>query len=365
MPQILFLLPYPIGCAPSQRFRVEQLLPLLEDAAAYATPTEMPAYQLAPFMDKKVWTVLYQGGTTMQKAMGILRSFARRWALMLGGVRRYDYVFIHREAAPLGPPVFEWMLRFIWRKRFIFDFDDALWIANTSAENKIAAALKAHWKTRCLCKWSYKVTAGNAYLCRYAQESGAQRVILLPTVVDTQHRYNQVKKHHTGKPVIGWTGSHSTLKYLDELMPVLAALQEEIPFTFLVIADKQPNLPLKDWQFIRWNPATEIEDLLRIDIGIMPLTEDLWSAGKCGFKLIQYLSLGIPAVASPVGVNKDIVQEGATGFLCPTPAAWHKALQQLIQSPDLRSTMGQKGRSEVMAQYSVQSQKLIFQQLFV
>ena len=108
--------------------------------------------------------------------------------------------------------------------------------------------------------------------------------------------------------------SHSTLQYLDNIVSIIKELQEEIDFTFLVIADKNPELPLKDFQFVPWAAATEIQDLLRMDIGSMPLQADTWSEGKCGFKLIQYLSLAIPALASPVGVNKVIIQEGINGY---------------------------------------------------
>jgi glycosyltransferase involved in cell wall biosynthesis len=354
--RVLFLLPYPLHKAPSQRFRVEQLLPLLDAADIQ--------YTLRPFMDEATWQVLYRRGSVPRKAWGIARSFLRRVFTVLLEAPRYDYVFIHREAAPLGPPVFEWMLKWLLGRKMIFDFDDAIWISNTSAENRLAAWLKAHWKTRYCCRWSYKVSAGNDFLCSYARDAGARNVVRVPTVVDTDSRYNRLKEHGGGRPVIGWTGSHSTLKYLDMLLPVLRELREELDFTFLVIADKQPDLALEDWVFVPWNPATEIEDLLRIDIGVMPLTPDRWSEGKCGFKLIQYLGLGIPAVASPVGVNSRIVEEGVSGFLADDPAAWKAALRRLLNDAGLRAQMGAAGRARVLGEYSVAALREPFLSLF-
>jgi glycosyltransferase involved in cell wall biosynthesis len=183
-------------------------------------------------------------------------------------------------------------------------------------------------------------------------------------VVDTGHRYNRLKEHKEGKPVVGWTGSHSTLKYLDELLPVIRELQEELEFTFLVIADKAPEINLKDWEFVAWNTQTEIDDLMRIDIGVMPLTADLWSEGKCGFKLIQYLSLGIPALASPVGVNSKIIVEGENGFLCANDGAWKSGLRKLITDASARAQFGQAGRGKMIMEYSIQSITPAFLQVF-
>jgi len=356
MPKVLFLLPYPLHKAPSQRFRVEQLLPLLDEAGI--------PYTLRPFMDEATWNVLYKGGSLFRKAAGIMKSFARRAVTVLWEARGYDYIFIHREAAPLGPPVFEWILKKLLRKKLIFDFDDAIWIPNTSAENRLAAIFKSHWKTRYICRWSDKVAGGNDFLCDYARQAGAGEVIRIPTIVDTDARYDRLKMHRPGKVTVGWTGSHSTLRYLDGLMPVLQELQEELDFSFLVIADKKPELPLKDWIFVPWNPQTEIEDLLKIDVGLMPLTPDRWSEGKCGFKLIQYLALGIPAIASPVGVNTRIIEAGTNGYLADNPAEWKAHLQALIADPQTRAKAGAAGREKIIREYSLRAVKQPFLDLF-
>lgn len=353
---VLFLLPYPLHKAPSQRFRVENLLFLLDEAAI--------SYDLAPFMTPAVWQILYKAGSIPQKALGIARSYLGRLGTVLFKAGSYDYIFIHREAAPLGPPVMEWYLKKVLRKKIIYDFDDAIWIPNTSGNNRIAGLVKAFWKVPYICKWTYKTAAGNDYLCAFARQSGAVNISRIPTVVNTESRYNRLQQHKDGSVVIGWTGSHSTLKYLDDVMPVIARLQERFDFDFLVIADKKPELPLQRWSYCPWNEQSEIEDLLKIDIGIMPLTHDAWSEGKCGFKLIQYLSLGIPAVANSVGVNKIIVEDGINGYIADTAEAWETALATLLENSTLRRQMGIAGRNKMVAEYSIASQKEQFLRLF-
>lgn len=354
--RVLFIVPYPIGKAPSQRFRVEQFLPFLDEAGI--------EYKVAPFLSEATGKIIYQPGKTLRKALGIVSGYFRRLGTVLFQAPGYDYIFIHREAAPLGPPMFEWMLAKLLGKKFIYDFDDAIWIPNTSKENAIADKLKAFWKVGAICKWSYKVAGGNAFLMNYAKSQGVKNVVFLPTAVDVVKRYNRVKEHLEEKPIVGWTGSHSTLHYVDDILPVLQRLQEKLNFTFLLIADKQPDLSLKDWQFVPWSPVTEIEDLLRMDIGIMPLKPDAWSEGKCGFKLIQYLALGIPAVADPIGVNKDIVEDGINGFLCHDEQEWERALELLITDAQKRKTYGAAGKRKMDAQYSIQSQRDVFLGLF-
>lgn len=353
---ILFIVPYPRGRAPSQRFRVELYEPVLR--------AHEVRYEIASFMDEKTWGIIFKPGNTFSKVTGILRGYARRFAHLYKALR-YDNIFVHREAAPLGPPVFEWILCKVMRKRVIYDFDDAIWIPNISRSNRIAKWLKAFGKVGHICRWASVVTGGNDYLNAYARQQGARETVLLPTCVDTEHGHHHTKQHADHKPVVGWTGSHSTLVYLDEMIPLIRDLQEQYKFSFLVIADKKPELDLKDWQFVPWNAASEGTDLLRMDIGVMPLKPDAWTEGKCGFKLIQYLSCGIPAVADPVGVNQVIIDEGQNGFLCRTTEEWRNALTQLICDASLRERMGTRGREKIVAQYSIRSQAERFLSLIV
>jgi glycosyltransferase involved in cell wall biosynthesis len=356
MASILFLTPYPIGRAPSQRFRFEQYLDILTAAGH--------SYQLSSFLSLATWAILYKPQHTVPKILGIVAGFRRRLVLLFS-VSKYDFVFIHREAAPIGPPVFEWFIAKVLRKRIIYDFDDAIWLANTSDANILAAGLKWNQKVASICHWSYKNSCGNAYLASYANQFNSSTVVN-PTTIDTVHLHNQVRNQGaSGRLVIGWTGTHSTLKYLDQIVPVLAQLEAEgLDFEFRVISNQPPTLPLRSLVFIPWRKATEIADLLAFHVGLMPLEDDLWAKGKCAFKALQYMALGIPALVSPVGMNVEVVQQGLNGYICATPAEWEVCIRQLLNNPGLRQRLGAAARATVEARYSVSANQANFLQLF-
>ncbi|MEQ9299692.1 MAG: glycosyltransferase [Cyclobacteriaceae bacterium] len=362
---ILFLTPYPNGSAPSQRFRFELFFGELA--------SEGWNYQVESFWDEKSWRRLYEGGSTWKKIVGLVKGFARRKWLMLH-LRTYDVIFIHREVAPIGPPIFEWFMAKVLKKKIIYDFDDAIWLPNTSDQNSIVGRLKWHNKVSAICRWSWKVSVGNVYLANFARKHSSE-VSVLPTVVDTDIHLpctkNLEKKAIYQRPItnnhlltIGWTGSHSTLKYLKPLIPVLQTLAEQFDFTFAVIADRDPKLPLKNYRFIRWSKETEVADLNQLDIGLMPLADDQWSRGKCGFKAIQYGAIGIPALVSPVGVNAEIVEDGETGYHCHTDQDWENSILKLLKDEPLRIRLGKAGRERITQYYSVAAMKYRFLTLF-
>lgn len=344
--RVLFLLPYPLHRAPSQRFRVEAFFPLLDQQDIQ--------YQIHCFLDERAWGRLYQKGSGLQKAWAVFRGLLMRLWVVLWVAPRFRYVFVHREAAPVGPPVFEWILARLLRRKLIYDFDDAIWIPVLSEHNKGASSARCTWKVKYICRWATTVAVGNEYLAGFARQYN-QQVVLLPTCVDTVTRFNRLQPQNQGLPVIGWTGSHSTLPYLYQLVPVLQQLAQQFAFELLVICNQAPAFRMKELRYLSWKEASEINDLLQVNIGVMPLEADAWSEGKCGFKIIQYLSLGIPAVASPVGVNKQIVDHGVNGYLCQSRQEWYDALATLLQDATLRSRMGAAGRRKIQAEYSIQA----------
>jgi glycosyltransferase involved in cell wall biosynthesis len=351
---ILFIFPYPHGTAASQRFRFEQYLDILSQKGI--------RYTLAPFLDEQTWQILYKKGQSLQKLAGISKGFFRRIRLCFS-LRNYQYVFIHREASPLGPPVFEWLIAKVLGKKIVFDFDDAIFLPNTSATNKIAAGLKWHQKTAAICRWAYKVSAGNRYLADYARQYNPH-VVVNPTTIDTLHQHNRIKEQDTATFVIGWTGTHSTIRYLDEITSILEELEKEYTFIFLVISDKAPVYKIKSLHYLPWKKESEKEDLLKMNVGIMPLTDDMWAKGKCGFKALQYMSLGIPALVSPVGVNTEIVDHGKNGFICSTCDEWKKYIVTLLEDKALRKSMGKAAREKVEKHYSVGANCRTFLDLF-
>ena len=354
MKKILFLFPYPQGTAASQRFRFEQYFAELEKNNFQASSQS--------FLDKATWDVLYKKGHLFLKITGIIKGFLRRFFILFS-LRSYQFVFIHREASPIGPPVFEFIISKIFRKKIIFDFDDAIWLPNTSKENKIISFLKWNDKTSLICKWAYKISAGNKYLAGFASKYN-QHVIINPTTIDLLHLHNKLKVQNSPTTSIGWTGTHSTLMYLKNIIPVIEKLEKKIKFDFIVICDRDPDFKLTSYKFIRWSKENELDDLLKINVGVMPLVNDEWAKGKCGFKALQYMALGIPAVASPVGVNEEIIETGANGFICYTSEDWEKALEKLLSDANLREKMGRLAYEKVKNNYAVQANCANFLTLF-
>ena len=364
--RLLIVCPYPHGKAPSQRFRFEQYLDGLDCQ-----------YTIASFWKAHEWPGIYKEAGLARKIFQTCFAFLRRFFLTFQ-ISRYDKVFIHREATPIGPPLFEWITAKIYKKPIVFDFDDAIWLPNSSEVNaKIVGRLKNHGKTAKICSWSKVVTVGNAFLAEYACQF-AKDVRVIPTTIDTEnlhfpsrHRSGSIPIGHYSDAnliTIGWTGSHSTLKQLTPLFHLLKKIHEQYPFRFLLIADSPPSGMPDFVEFRKWKKETEIEDLMEIEIGIMPLYDNDWERGKCGFKALQYMSLEIPTVVSPVGVNKEIVQDGIHGYhaeaMPPSSESdWEKALIHLFKNESLRSQFGEVGREHVKKKYSVVSQKEEYQKI--
>lgn len=353
--KIYFIVPYPHQEAPSQRFRFEQYFDFLE-----ANDFEIEIY---PFINQSTWKTLYGEGKVFKKAWGILMSFVRRFALLFK-LHKADFIFIHREAAHIGPPIFEWIIAKVLRRKYVYDFDDAIWLPNYSESNAKFHRLKAYWKVRYCMKWASQITAGNAYLADYARQFNTN-VQIVPTTIDTVNHHNIMTNHQSHELTIGWTGTHTTMHYLDELVPVLKRLEQKYAFTFLVISNQSNDYDLKSLKFVKWNKETEIEDLAKINIGVMPLKKDIWSEGKCGFKGLQYMALEIPTIMSPVGVNSTIVQNGINGFLVETEEEWYEVLEKLILDRSLRIQIGKAGKRRIEEAYSVLANQEKYLNLFV
>lgn len=352
--QILFIVPYPPGSAPSQRFRFEQYFNILKEHDYKIV--------VASFWSEKGWAALYKKGQTTVKLLAFLQGFIKR-VILLFKINSYQFIFLHREAFPLGPPVFEFLISKAWKKKIIYDFDDAIWLPNASDQNRFVSHLKYHQKVKFICKWSWKVSCGNDFLANYAKQYNKQ-VFLNPTTIDTSYHKSTKNRPGQHEITIGWTGSHSTTKYLRPLAPVLQELKAKFHLNIMIISDLAPDWEFNDYEFVIWDKAHEIEQLNRIDIGIMPLEDSLWEQGKCGFKALQYMALEKPAVVSDVGVNNIIIDHGENGYLCTTTADWIEHLTELIISDSKRTIIGSNGRKKVQHHYSVESNTDLFLSLF-
>lgn len=351
---ILVLTPAPANISPGQRFRFEQYL-------QYSSNYKCN-FIVKPYYSLSNWKVLHRKNHYTQKLFGVFNGLINR-LLLLFLLRRYQYVYIYREAASIGPPVFEWLIAKVFRKKIIYDFDDAIWVSTASEANPKVSLIKCTWKVGYICKWSHIVTTGNYFLADYARKF-CNDVRVIPTVVDTINTHNRIKGQQAHRMVIGWTGTFTNFVQLDTIIPVIRKLQEVYSFEFLVIADKDPDYCDIQYTFKKWNIKTEIDDLLNIDIGVMPLKNTILEQGKCAFKAIQYMSLGIPCVVSDVGANRDVIVDGVNGFIVKDANAWIEKLSLLLQSKELRVSLGKKARETIVSDYSSEATKDVFFSLF-
>ena len=351
---ILFVVPYPKGEAPSQRFRFEQYLDELSKRGH--------SYKISSFLDRKTWAVLYNKGHFFVKFIGLVRGYLRRINDLIT-IHKYDVVFVHREAVPFGPPFFSWLVAKVFKKKIIFDFDDAIWLPNASKSNKLTLYFKQFKNASRLCKWASRISAGNRFLAEHAGMFNSN-VVINPTTIDTEEYHNTTTSHDNHIFTIGWTGSHSTIDYLNEIYPVLLELEKQFDFEFHVICDVAPSFNLKSLKFIKWAKETEVDDLMNFNVGIMPLPNNVWTRSKCGFKALQYMSLGIPAVVSDVGINSEIVDHDVNGCLCKTNDDWYLYLSKLMSDKNYLLKLSAKTRDKIISNYSVQSNKENYIRLF-
>ena len=230
---IYFITPYPKGNAASQRFRFEQYFDLLTARGLH--------YEVHPFWNEKGWEVLYLKGKTLQKSLHLIKGIFRRWLLAFQ-MKQSDFAFIHREIYPTGTGLLVWYLSKVKKVPIIYDFDDAIWLPNYAATNKRYAFLKSYHQVPKLIKNAYKVSVGNDFLKAYALKFNTN-VCINPTTIDTKGHHNKIKSYEgQDQLVIGWTGTHSTIKYLDDLLAVFDQLTAEGKnIKLLVISDLHPN----------------------------------------------------------------------------------------------------------------------------
>ncbi len=347
MPKILFIAIHRPGRSPSQRFRFEQYLTFLQQKGWQ--------YDFSNLISARNDKIFYQKGHVIKKAFIFFKSIIIRCNDLLRA-SKYDVIFIQREAFFTGTTFFERRLAKSSAK-VIFDFDDAIWLPNVSSANKKLEWLKDGEKARKIIAVSDLVIGGNQFLVDYALAFNRNSIVI-PTTIDFKH--HQIKNvKPSGKISIGWTGTATTLPYLEAILPLLVQLKlkykEAIDFKIIVDVDK--TYASLNASTTPWNRANEIEELNKIDIGIMPLPDNQWTQGKCGFKGLQYMSLGIPTIMSPVGVNTEIIEEGVNGFLANSAEEWITKISQLIDSKELRTTIGEEGRKTVKDKYSVEANK--------
>ncbi len=356
--KILAIVPYLTGVSPGQRYRIEQWAPFLARQGV--------RLEFAPFECANLNQRLYQPGQFGRKGRLIVQAMARR-ARLLSQVQHYDAVYIYREAALLGPEVFEKLLAA--RVPLVYDFDDAIYLPASSQANEKLAFLKSPAKVARICTLATRVIAGNKYLANWAKMHNPN-VSVVPSTIDLGlYNYEKfgpnARASKTGPPLIGWSGSTTTIPHLNTIRGALQKLARIEPFLFRFIGPSDWSLEGVEVQNVRWKASTEALDLSALDVGLMPLPDEPWTRGKCGMKALQYMALGIATVASPVGVNKDIIRYGDNGFLASTEDEWLQVLATLLRDKAARARVGEAGRRTVEAEFSAQVQAPRVAELFL
>ena len=358
--RLLVLATYPRTAA-ATRFRASAYFDALARSGIDA--------ELHPFFDDQFFRTFYRPGARVQKAVRLLRaSIDRALLFIVGG--HFDAVFVQREAALLGPALIEALFARVRRLPLIFDFDDAIWIEDVSVSQhpRLAALLKSPRKTIDLLRMATETIAGSNYLAAYAY-GFTERVTVSPTVVSRTTwsplpgRLDGTFASTSGLPVVGWVGTHGTAGFLDVALPALRVLAEQGErFRLrLVGASREVSIPGVEVENVPWSEASEIHDFQRIDVGIAPMPDTPWTRGKCGFKQVQYMTVGVPYVSSPVGGASEIVRHGENGLLAGSILEWRDGVRALLRDADLRARLARAGRADVESRWctEVQAQSVV------
>ena len=323
----------------SSRLRSNQYLPYLNQSGVDVT--------VAPLFGNDYVRGLYSGNIAK---MVVFKAYIERLRFMLQA-GHFDLVWVEKEMLPWMPSWIE--LSLVPAKvPLVVDYDDALFHRYDQHRHAIVRRFLGN-KINAVMRRAALVIVGNDYLGTHARQAGAQRVELLPTVVDAT-RYAVTEKEDASPVTIGWIGSPTTARYLELVVPALRAMIASHNVRVVAIGANPSQLQNLPIEVRPWSEATEAAEIQRFDIGIMPLSDDLWERGKCGYKLIQYMACGKPVVAAPVGVNSVIVRHGVNGFLANTESEWTDSLGLLCEDAALRTRMGEAGRIRMVRDYSLQ-----------
>lgn len=305
--------------------------------------------RVSPLFNDEYIRALYARRLVLASA--IKGYFLRAIALISSG--NFDLIFLEKEALPWLPSVVEFAL-LRSSARLVIDYDDAIFHQYDKHQSLFVRKILGHKLDRLMGRANL-ITVGNRYLGARAESAGGRRVEWVPTVVDLE-RYSPIPlfKSNGNQVTIGWIGSPSTASYLTQITPALQILAKRYPIRCLSIGARSDQLIGTPFQAVPWSEESEVEALQQLDIGIMPLPDEPWERGKCGYKLIQYMACGIPVVASPVGANREIVTNGENGLFANDMGAWVDSLARLIEDKALRIEMGNLGRKRVESTYSLQ-----------
>ena len=343
--KILFVCPYPVGQQAGQRFKYEQYFKLFQKNRFNI--------EVSPFIHPILWKVLYKKGNYFKKFVFSLYGYLRRICL-IPFLNKYDAIYIFMWVVPIGGNIIE-KIYLKASNKVIYDIEDNILI-NFKRKDNFISFLRSEKKIIYLIKNSDYIITSSPMLSKTCENiSGGLKKVKYISASIQLNRYQPIKKHiEKNKIVIGWTGTHSSKKYLDILKNVFVKIKKKYPESQIKIISnfdyKIENIHINN---TLWNKETEIKDLLEIDIGIYPLSLDKWVEGKSGLKALQYMALGIPVVATSVGMSKQIIDNMKNGILVHNnDAEWIDAIERLIKDYNLRNLIGNNSKKTIFEKYS-------------
>ncbi|MBH2024458.1 MAG: glycosyltransferase family 4 protein [Flavobacteriales bacterium] len=326
--------------AGSSRLRSYQYVPWLEEAGFQV--------EVSPLFNEQYLINLYAGTSTLKEAV---KGYTKR-LLMLFSAAKYDRIVIEKELFPYLPAFAERLLS-LFRVKYIADYDDAIFHNYDLHPNPVIRGVLGKKIDRVM-RYACTVVAGNSYLAARAKKAGAKKIEVIPTVIDLL-RYPKLPAAEDQPVVLGWIGTKSTFE--KHVVPVMGWLQNAVEENDIIfhLVGVQPDQDYGDRiRFLPWKEDTEVAMIQSFSIGIMPLQDSLWEQGKCSYKLIQYMACSKPVIASPVGMNKEVVKEGINGYTTTGESEWRAAVKLLVGDEKKRMAFGKAGRTMVEKKYALQ-----------
>lgn len=343
--RVLALVPNLLGFAPGQRSSIEAWIPILSDAGVHVN--------FSPFESEDLHSVIYERGHYVSKATEMFKSYARRIQEVPRGARNHDAVLIYREAALIGPAVIERLINKL-NVPIIYQLDDPLYVPYRSQFNSYLSYLKFFGKIKHICRLANVVIVNSTPIREFASQYN-NNVWQIPSLVDTS-RYTPVAKPDSREPVcVGWSGSPSTAVNLSVVAEPLRQLKARVDHRLFFIGSTDIDLPGIDFTAKPWEARTEVEDLQRLDIGLVPLPVNEWNQRKFFMKIAQYMALGIPPVSTPMGSALEDIDHGVNGFLAATDDQWVDHLETLVRDHALRRTMSENALRTARERFSVEA----------
>lgn len=347
--KILVLCPHPVGYAPGQRLKYEQYFDIFKENGYEVT--------VSPFMSETFQKLVYKKGMVVQKIFWTMAGYAKRIGDLFR-IHNYDIVYAFLWVAPFAPPLFEKLTRKL-AKKMVYDIDDLVFLNPPSSTSPLIHYLRSPKNHISLMKSADHVITCTPYLDQFVRKYNSNTTDISSTI-NTDVYLPKTNYAIKDKFTIGWSGSHSTSKYLHLLDEVFLELAKKYSFKLLVMGDENFRLGGVEVETLPWKEEYEVDVISRFDIGVYPLPDEEWVLGKSGLKALQYMAAGIPTIATGIGTIFRIIENGHNGFLVNTDDEWKQVLIQLLENENLRKRVGKAAADTVESKYSINANKMTY-----